>query len=95
MLLILSLIILKDLQYLETSNWYVQLKILCFRLMKSFGATEATETNQISEYFIKDEARILVRPISEVMQSFCGSRNIDAYKIFRITPLFRKSLKTD
>lgn len=53
MLLILSLIILKDLQYLETSNWYLQLKILCFKLMKSFGATEATEINQISETFLK------------------------------------------
>ena len=68
-----------------------------FKLLKNVEVTKAAGIDQISGKFLKDGARILVKPISELcnLSMILGSFP-DACKIVKVKkPLFKKGSKTD
>ena len=65
-----------------------------FRLLKNVEVTKAAGTDQNSEKFFKDGARILVKPISELCNlSITLGSFPDACKVAKVKPLFKKSSK--
>ena len=67
-----------------------------FKLLKNVEVTKAAGIDQISGKFLKDGARILAKPISELwnLSKTLGSFP-DACKIAKVKPLFKKGSKTD
>ena len=66
------------------------------KLLKIFEVTKAAGIDQISGKFLKDGARILAKPISELCNlSMTLGRFPDACKIAKVNPLFRKGSKTN
>ena len=54
------------------------------------------ELNKFQENFLKDGARILAKPISELCNLFMALGSFpDPYKIAKVKPLFKKGSKTD
>ena len=67
-----------------------------FNILKTFKVIKAAGIEQISGNFLKDGARILAKPISELCNLFMAlGRFPDAYKIAKVKPLFKKGSKTD
>ena len=94
MQLILSLIITKNFHYLKISNWTQQLKVICLNYWKTLRS--AAGTDEISGKFLKDGARILAKPLSELFNLSMTWRSFsDTCKIAKVKPLFKKKWKTD
>ena len=67
-----------------------------FNILKNAEVTEAAGLDQISERFLKDGVRILAKPISELCNlSMALGSFLDACKIAKVKPLFKKGSKTD
>ena len=67
-----------------------------FNILRNFEVTKATGIGQISGKFLKDGARILAKPISELCNlSLALGSFPDACKIAKVKPLFKKASKTD
>ena len=67
-----------------------------FNILKNVEVTKAAGTDQISGKFLKDRARILAKPIIELCNlSMTLESFIDACKIAKVKPLFKKGSKTD
>ena len=67
-----------------------------FNVLKNVEVTKAAGIDQILEKFLKDGARILVKPISELCNlSMALGRFPDACKTAKVKPLFKKGSKTD
>ena len=67
-----------------------------FNILKNVEVTKAAGIDQISGKFLKDGARILAKPISELCNLSMALGNFpDAYKIVKVKPLFKKGSKTD
>ena len=67
-----------------------------FKLLKNVEVTKAAGIDQISGKFLKDGARILAKPISQLCNlSMTLGSFPDACKIAKVKPLFRKGSKTD
>ena len=64
--------------------------------MKHAEVTKAAGLDQISGKCLKDGARILAKPISELCNlSMVLGSFLDACKIAKVKPLFKKGSKTD
>ena len=64
--------------------------------MKHAEVTKAAGLDQISGKCLKDGARILAKPISELCNhSMALGSFLDACKIAKVKPLFKKGSKTD
>ena len=67
-----------------------------FNVLKNIEITKAAGIDQISGKFLKDGARILAKPISELCNlSMALGSFPDACKIAKVKPLFKKGSKTD
>ena len=67
-----------------------------FNILKNVEVTKAAGIDQISGKFLKDGARILEKPISELCNlSMTLGSFPDAFKIAKVKPLFKKGSKTD
>ena len=68
-----------------------------FIILKNVNeVTKAAGIDQISGKFLKDGARILAKPISELCNlSMTLGSFPDAFKIAKVKPLFKKGSKTD
>ena len=67
-----------------------------FNVLKNFEVTKAAGLDQISGKFLKDEARILAKPISELCNlSMALGSFPDACKTTNVKPLYKKGSKTD
>ena len=67
-----------------------------FNILKNVEVTKAAGLDQISGKFLKDGARILAKPISELCNlSMALGSFPDACKIAKVKPLFKKGSKTD
>ena len=67
-----------------------------FNILKNVEVTKAAGLDQISGKFLKDGARILAKPISELCNlSMTLGSFPDACKIAKVKPLFKKGSKTD
>ena len=67
-----------------------------FNVLKNFEVTKAAGLDQISGKFLKDEARILAKPISELCNLSMTLGSVpDACKTTKVKPLFKKGSKTD
>ena len=67
-----------------------------FQLLKNVEVTKAAGIDQISGKFVKDEVRILAKPISVLCSlSMTLGSFPDASKIIKVKPLFKKGSKTD
>ena len=67
-----------------------------FKLLKNVEVTKTAGIDQISGKFLKDRARILAKPISELCNLSLILRSFsDACKIAKIKSLFKKGSKTD
>ena len=67
-----------------------------FNILKNVEVTKAAGIDQISGKLLKDGARILAKPISELCNLSMALGNFaDAYKIAKVKPLFKKGSKTD
>ena len=67
-----------------------------FNVLKNVEVTKAAGLDQISGKFLKDGARILAKPISELCNlSMALGSFPDACKIAKVKPLFKKGSKTD
>ena len=67
-----------------------------FKLLKNVEVTKDSAIDQISGKFLKDWARILAKPISELYNlSMTLGSFPDASKIAKVKPLFKKGSKTD
>ena len=67
-----------------------------FNILRDVEVTKAPEIDQISGKFLKDGARILAKPISELCNlSMALGSFPDACKIAKVKPLFKKGSKTD
>ena len=67
-----------------------------FNILKNVEVTKAAGIDQISGKFLKDGARILAKPISELCNlSMTLGSFPDACKIAKVKPLFKKVSKTD
>ena len=65
-------------------------------MLKNVEVTKAAGIDQISGKFLKDGARILAKPISELCNlSMTLGSFLDACKIAKVKPLFKKGSKTD
>ena len=66
-----------------------------FNILKNVEVAKAAGTDKILEKFLKDGARILAKPISELcnLSITLGSFS-DAFKIAKVKPLFKKGSKT-
>ena len=67
-----------------------------FNVLKNVVVTKAARLHQISGKFLKDEARILAKPVSElcILSMALGSFP-DPCKIAKVKPLFKKGSETD
>ena len=60
-----------------------------FKILKNVKVTKAAGTDQVSRKFLKDGARILAKPISELCNRFMTFGSFpDACKFAKIKPLF-------
>ena len=60
-----------------------------FKILKNVKVTKAAGTDQVSRKFLKDGARILAKPISELCNRFMTFESFpDACKFAKIKPLF-------
>ena len=76
----------------KISNWTQPLKIIC--LLKNDEVTKAAGIDQISGKLLKDGARILAKPISEVCNLSMTLRSFpDACKIVKVKPFKKEYLK--
>ena len=67
-----------------------------FNILKDVEVTKTPEIDQTSGKFLKDGARILAKPISELCNlSMTLGSFPDACKIAKVKPLFKKGSKTD
>ena len=67
-----------------------------FNVLKNVEVTKAAGIDQISGKFLKDGARVLAKPISELCNlSMALGSFPDACKIAKVKPLFKKGSKTD
>ena len=67
-----------------------------FKLLKNFRITKAAEIDQILEEFLKNGARILAKPISELCSlSIVLISFPDAWKFVKLKTRFEKGLKRD
>ena len=67
-----------------------------FSIIKNVEVTKVAGIDQISGKFLKDGARILAKPISELCNlSLTLGSFLDACKIGKAKPLYKKSSKTD
>ena len=67
-----------------------------FKLLKNVEVTKSAGIDQISGTFLKDGARILTKPISELRHLSVTLWSLpDACKIKKIKPLFKKDSRTD
>ena len=65
-------------------------------VLKNVEVTKAAGIDQISGKFLKDGARILAKPVSELCNLFMALGSFpDACKIAKVKPLFKKGSKTD
>ena len=62
-----------------------------FNILKNFEVTKAAGIDKISGKYLKDRARILTKPISELCNLSITLRSFpDACKIEKVEPLFKK-----
>ena len=67
-----------------------------FNILQNVEVTKAAGIEQISAKFLKDGARILAKPISELCNlSMTLGSFPNACKIAKVRPLFKKGSKTD
>ena len=67
-----------------------------FNVLKNVEVTKAAGIDQISGKVLKDGARVLAKPISEMCNLFMALGSFpDACKIAKVKPLFKKGSKTD
>ena len=67
-----------------------------FNVLKNVEVTKAAGIDQISGKVLKDGARVLAKPISEMCDLFMALGSFpDACKIAKVKPLFKKGSKTD
>ena len=67
-----------------------------FNVLKNVEVTKAAGIDQISGKVLKDGARVLAKPISEMCNlSMALGSFPDACKIAKVKPLFKKGSKTD
>ena len=67
-----------------------------FNILKNVEVTKAAGIDQISGKVLKDGARVLAKPISEMCNLFMALGSFpDACKIAKVKPLFKKGSKTD
>ena len=67
-----------------------------FNILKNVEVTKAAGIDQISGKFLKDVARISAKPISELCNlSMTLGSFLNACKIAKVKPLFKKGSKTD
>ena len=66
-----------------------------FNVLKNVEVAKAAGLDQISGKFLKDEVRILAKPISELCDPSMALGSFpDAFKITKVKPLFKKGSKT-
>ena len=64
--------------------------------MKNDEVTKVAGIDEISGQFLKNGARVLAKPISELCDRFMALWSFpDACKITKVKPLFKKASKTD
>ena len=69
---------------------------MMFNILKNVEVTKASGIDQISGKFLKDRARILVKPISKLCNLSMVLRSFpDACKIAKLKSLIKKGSKTD
>ena len=67
-----------------------------FNVLKNVEVTKAAGIDQISGKVLKDGARVLAKPISEMCNLFMALGSFpDACKIAKVKPLLKKGSKTD
>ena len=72
------------------------IEVYLFNVLKKLEVTKAAGLTQISGKSLKDGARILAKPISELCNlSMALGSFPDACKIAKVKPLFKKGSKTD
>ena len=66
------------------------------KYLKNFGETKASGINDLSGIFLKDGAKLLTTPITQLCNlSISSGRFPDACKIAKLKPLFKKGTRTD
>ena len=87
----------KKLSLSENFNLYATTEGYLFNILKNVEVTKAARIDQISGKLIKDGARILAKPISELCNLSMTLEGFpDACKIAKVRrPLFKKGSKTD
>ena len=67
-----------------------------FKILKNFEETKSSGINDLSGIFLKDGAKLLTLPITQLynLSIFCGTFP-DPCKIAKLKPLFKKGTSTD
>ena len=67
-----------------------------FKILKNFDETKASVIDDPSGIFLKDDAKLLTTPITQLCNLSISSGTFpDAYKIAKLEPLFKKVTRTD
>ena len=67
-----------------------------FKIMQNIDISKAAAIENLSGNFLKDGAKILAKPLSEICSLSVTSRTFpNAYKVAKIKPIFKKGKKTD
>ena len=65
-----------------------------FKILKNFGETKASGIDDLSGIFLRDGAKLLPTPITQLCNLSISSGTFpDACKIAKLKPLFKKSLE--
>ena len=67
-----------------------------FKILKNFDEINASGIDDLSRIFVKDGAKLLTMPITQLCNLSISSGTFpDACKIAKLKPLFKKSTRTD
>ena len=67
-----------------------------FKILKNFDEAKCSGIDEISGIFLKDGAKLLITPITELCNLSISSVTFpDACKIAKLKPLFKKGTRTD
>ena len=67
-----------------------------FKILKNFDETKASGIDDLSGTFVKDSAKLLTTPITQLCNLSISSGTFpDAYKIAMLKPLFKNGTRTD
>ena len=67
-----------------------------FKMLKNFDEMKASGIDDLSRIFLKDGAKLLTTPITELCNLSISSRAFpDACKIAKVKALFKKGTRTD